>query len=86
MYLYTLRSFCKTLHYRPGNEIRAAIDYEIHQIEQDQRRQIPHTYDYGELIGALQRLREYTFDTGIPPGTTEDEGEIFAEVVEKELQ
>jgi len=22
----------------------------------------------------MQRLRKYTFDTGIPPGTTEDEG------------
>ena len=41
--------------------------------------QIPHRYDYGEFVEALQRLRQYTFDTGIPPGTTEDEGEIFAE-------
>jgi hypothetical protein len=42
-------------------------------------------YDYEEFVTALQRLRQYTFDTGIPPGTTEDEGGIFAEVVEKKL-
>jgi len=78
-------SFCKTLYYLPGKELRAAIDDKIRQAEQVQRLGIPHEYDYGEFVEALQRLRKYTFDIGIPPGTTDDEGEIFAEVVEKRL-
>jgi hypothetical protein len=86
MYLDDLRSFCKTLHYLPGNEIRAVIDDKLRLLEQGQRLGIPHEYDYGEFVGALKRLRQYTFDTGIPPGTTEDEGDIFAEVVEKKLR
>ena len=85
MYLDDLRRFCKTLHFLPGIEISAAIDGNIRQLEDNRRNGIPTQYDYGEYVTALQRLKKYVLDAGIPPGTTEDEGEIFAEVIEKRL-
>jgi hypothetical protein len=85
MYLDNLRHFCRTLHFLPAIEIRAAIDDKIRELEQDQRLQVRQTGDYGEYVRALQRLRTYLFTSGIPAGTTEEEGEIFGEVVEKLL-
>ena len=50
-----------------------------------QRRGLGKDLDYKEYYGALRRLIKYVHESGLPIGITEEEAEIFAEVVEKQL-